>query len=225
MNLSTPDHLAVVDHLLTTTRSVRKRLNFDRPVPPELIRECLDIAIQAPSGSNRQPWHFLVITDPEKRQAIGEHYRRSFEIYNGERTRSGSVDRLPDTAQAQMRRVIDSASYLAENMGRAPALILPCIEGTAAGASVAGQAGLWGSILPAAWSLMLALRARGLGSAWTTLHLRYADEVAALLDIPDGIVQAALLPVAWFKGDDFKPAARIPAAQRTYWNGWNKGEE
>lgn len=225
MNLSTPEHLAIVDHLLSTTRSVRKRLNFDRPVPPELIQECLEIAIQAPSGSNRQPWHFLVITDPEKREAIGEHYRRSFEIYNGERTRSGSVDRLPEAAQSQMRRVIDSASYLAQNMGRAPALILPCIEGIAENATPSAQAGLWGSILPAAWSLMLALRARGLGTAWTTLHLRYADEVAALLDIPDGVVQAALLPVAWFTGDDFKPATRIPAAQRTYWDGWGKGEE
>lgn len=215
MNLSTPDHLAVVDHLLTTTRSVRKRLDFDRPVPSAIIERCLEIATQAPSGSNRQGWHFLVITDPAKRQAIGDLYRRSFDIYN--QVRSAPSD---PGAQAQQRKLIDSASYLSENMGRAPVLILPCISGKAENAGA--QAGLWGSILPAAWSLMLALRARGLGSAWTTLHLRYEAEAAQLLGIPDSVTQAALLPVAWFTGDDFRPAPRIPASEITYWDSWGE---
>lgn len=215
MNLSTPDHLAVVDHLLTTTRSVRKRLDFERPVPLEVIERCLEIATQAPSGSNRQGWHFLVITDPAKRQALGELYRRSFDIYN--RERSAPTD---PAAQAEQRKLIDSASYLSENMGRAPVLILPCISGRAE--SAGAQAGLWGSILPAAWSLMLALRARGLGSAWTTLHLRYEAEAAQMLGIPDTVTQAALLPVAWFKGDDFQPASRLPAREVTYWDSWGE---
>lgn len=219
MNLATPDHLAVIDHLLTTTRSVRKRLDFERPVPPEIIEQCLEIAVQAPTGSNSQGWRFLVITDEEKRRGIGELYRRSFDLYRPPATRKQS--QIPANSRAaQMARVIDSAGYLSENMHRCPVLIIPCIRGRAESEGGMAQAGLYGSILPAAWSLMLALRARGLGSAWTTLHLRYAAEAAEMLGIPEQVTQAALLPVAYFKGRDFRPADRIPAAEVTYWNQW-----
>ncbi len=212
--------LHVTDYLLTTTRSVRKRLDFDRPVPREVLQRCLEIAIQAPTGSNAQGWRFVIVTDPDKRAQIGELYRDSFMRY----ARS-TAEQPPNAADApidpqQMRRVLSSALYLAHHLHRAPALIIPCIIGRVEHAGPMAQAGLYGSILPAVWSLMLALRARGLGSAWTTLHLRYEKEVAALLGIPDNVTQAALLPVAYFQGDDFQPATRRPAHEITYWDAW-----
>ena len=218
MNLTTPENLAVVDHLLTTTRSVRKRLDLNRPVEREVIKECLEIASQAPSGSNRQGWHFVVVTDAEKKLFIAERYRKAWYGYNATRNVGGGSDLTAE--EKQMLRVIGSAQYLADNMQDVPVLVIPCIEGRPEDAAPASQAGVYGSILPAAWSLMLALRARGLGSAWTTLHLQSEREIAEMLGIPDGISQAALLPVAYFKGDDFRPAKRKPMRDRTYWDGW-----
>ena len=220
MKLATAEHLEIVDHLLTTTRSVRKRLDLERAVERGVIETCLQIATQAPSGSNRQGWHFVVVTDAGKRKAIGELYRRSFEIYRPPSTTADLPLDSADPQEAQMARVIDSAAYLSLNMQRAPVLIIPCIEGRPDDPTPHAQAGLYGSILPAAWSLMLALRARGLGAAWTTLHLRYEREVGEILGIPATVTQAALLPVAYFKGDDFRPARRRPAAEVTHWDGW-----
>jgi nitroreductase len=214
-------NLETVNHLLTTTRTVRKRLDVDRPVEMSVITECLKIAIQAPTGSNAQGWRFLVITDAAKRQRIGELYRESFLEYArsaGEQPvrEGGEISADP----AQTMRVVSSAFWLAENMHRVPVLILPCVLGRVENAGPMAQASLYGSILPATWSLMLALRARGLGSAWTTLHLRYEQEVADLLAIPAHVTQAALLPVAYFTGDDFRPARRVPADQVTYLEQW-----
>ena len=214
--------LQSVDHILSTTRSVRKRLDLNRPVEPEIIKDCLRIAIQAPSGSNRQKWHFLVITDTEKRAAIAKYYKDSFEQYRGP-----SPDTMPEPkneAEATAARVVDSARYLADNMHKVPVLILCCYEGRPEDPGPFAQAGMYGSILPATWSLMLALRARGLGSAWTTLHLRYEKEVADLLNIPDDMTQAALLPVAYFTGKDFRPAKRTPIEELTYWDTWGATE-
>jgi len=194
------------DGLLTTTRTVRKRLDLDRPVPMELIRECIEIAVQAPSGSNRQSWHWIVVVDPEQRAAIGEYYRRSVASYLAS---PGAAGRLyaddPDRAPVQ-RRVGDSVAYLGDRMGQVPALVIPCVK--ARSLPEGNQAGLWGSILPAAWSYCLAARSRGLGTAWTTLHLRYETEIAALLGLPPDIRQAALIPTAYTIGTSFKPAAR-----------------
>ena len=212
--------LATVDKLLTTTRSVRKRLDLDRPVPPEIIEECLEIAIQAPTGSNSQGWHFMIVTDADKKAQIGELYKQSFFIYarsNQEQAESrGSRDHDPE----QQGRVVKSAVYLAQNMHKVPVMVIPCIEGRVENAGPMAQAGLYGSILPAAWSFMFALRGRGLGAAWTTLHLRYENEIAEILDIPRHFTQAALLPVAYYTGDDFQPAKRVPASQVTSWNDW-----
>lgn len=204
-----------VEKLLTTTRSVRKRLDFTRPVEAEVIAECLEMAVQAPSGSNRQKWHFVVVTNAQKRAEVAAYYKRSFDQYiSGARQRS--------QGDAQTNRVLDSAVYLSENMQHVPVLVIPCQEGRVENASQEAQAAFYGSILPAVWSLMLALRARGLGSAWTTLHLRYEKDVAALLNIPADVTQAALLPVAYYTGDDFKPAKRRPAREVTYWDGWGQ---
>ncbi len=222
MNISHPGYLSITDHLLTTTRSVRKRLDLERPVEPEIIERCLEIATQAPSGSNQQGWQFMIVTDAEKRAAIGELYRKSFMDYARAVSQAPADIRQHKPDPEQQQRVGASAMYLAKNMGKVPVLLIPCIEGRFENQSSAMVAGIYGSILPAAWSLMLALRARGLGSAWTTLHLVYEKESAEILGIPSHITQAALLPVAYFTGEDFKPAERIPATEITHWNGWGE---
>jgi len=220
MDLSTPENLEIIDHLLTTTRSVRKRLDLERPVEPEIIQKCLELASQAPTGSNQQGWHFMVVTDAEKRQKIAEYYSESWFAYAG--VRSASTASSAEQPSTQMQRVIGSAQYLAENFHKVPVFIFGCIDGRVETQSPMSQAGLYGSILPAVWSLMMALRARGLGSAWTTLHLKHEKEVGELLGIPNNVTQAALLPVAYFKGDDFKPAKRVPISQMTYWDSWGE---
>lgn len=212
--------LATVDHLLSTTRSVRKRLDLARPVERAVLEECLQLALQAPSGSNRQGWHFLLVTDPAKRATIAGYYRQAFKQYLGA-VQPEALEPLRATAEAgKGSRVLKSASYLSRHLHEVPVHVIPCIEGRVERAGVMAQASLYGSILPAAWSLMLALRSRGLGSVWTTVHLAYETEIAALLGIPPTITQAALLPVAYFTGDDFKPAQRKPLDEVTHWEGW-----
>jgi len=206
--------LPTIDHLLTTTRSVLKRLDLNRPVEPEVIERCLSIATQAPSGSDRQKWHFVVITEPELRWGLAELYRKSFAAYMNYR--------MTQSATAPTTAMRDSSSYLAEHFHEVPVLVLFCYEGRVEQANVDAQASLYGSILPAAWSFMLALRARGLGASWTTLHLSYEAETAQLLGLPPNLTQAALLPVAYYTGEDFKPAQRQPAEERTHWNGWGR---
>ena len=215
--------LASIDKVLTTTRSVRKRLDLTRPVERELIQECLEIAIQAPTGSNAQGWHFVVVTDEEKRAKIAKLYQESFFIYASSTTEQPARhgEEQPYAAE-QSKRVVSSAVYLAKHMSEVPVLVIPCIHGRVEQADQMTQAGLYGSILPAAWSFMLALRARGLGSSWTTLHLRYEKEIGELLGIPKNVTQAALIPVAYYTGEDFKPAKRLPSTELTSWDEWGK---
>lgn len=209
--------LASVDYILETTRSVRKRLDLTRPVDRATVMRCLEIAIQAPTGSNRQGWKWLVVTDADKKAQIGAYYKKSWYEYSQTAARASGAG---DEPSAQMQRVISSARYLADHMGEVPMMIFPCVAGRASDASPAANAGLYGSIIPAAWSLMLALRARGIGAAWTTLHLAYERECNDILGIPAGITTAALLPVAYFTGDSFKKARRLPASDLTYWESW-----
>jgi nitroreductase len=215
------------DELLTTTRSVRKRLDFSRPVEPELLRECLEIAVQAPTGGNRQTWHFVLVTDRQKIQALGEIYRKGRIIYIQEQQQTyanlAQSKRMTPDRIATLGRVADSASYLAEHIHEVPAMLIPCGYGRADidGKPAAAQAGWWGSLLPAAWSFMLAARARGLGTCWTTFHLYYEQEAAEVLGIPyEKIVQAALIPVAHTLGTDFKPGARVPLDDILHWDKW-----
>jgi nitroreductase len=199
--------LETIDRLLSTTRAVRQRLDLDRPVPPEVVEECLRLAIQAPTGSNRQGWHWVVVTDADKRAALADMYRAGFGPYM-ERARSGSEG---------LTRVGESALWLAERLERVPVHVIPCIEDYTKGGA---HAGVWASIYPAVWSFQLALRSRGLGSVLTTLHLPRAHAAAELLGIPDGVLQAGLVPVAYYTGDDFKPAKRHPVEAVTSWNQW-----
>jgi len=209
-----------LDHALSTTRAVRKRLDFDRPVPKEVILECLELAVQAPTGSNRQGWQWVIVTDAAKKRRIGELYRESWYAYAS----SGRPDYPEgDPRRGQLPRVVSSAKLLADRMADVPAMVIPCHEGRVDGdgASNLAIAGVYGSILPAAWSFMLAARGRGLGTAWTTLHLKYEREVAELLGIPyDRVTQAALITVGYFTGEDFKPAERIPLESIVHWDGW-----
>lgn len=200
------------DEVLTTTRAVRKRLNLDRPVDPALLRECLEIALQGPSGSNSQGWHFVLVTDKEKRLVIGDLYRQAFDDYAAGPNQPTRQHQGDTSMTVTQERVFDSARYLADNLHRVPALLIPCCSGRpdAPGAPLALQAALYGSILPAVWSFMLAARERGLGTCWTTLHLVHEKKIADLLGIPDTVAQVALIPVAHAKGTDFRPAPRKP---------------
>lgn len=211
---------ATVDQLLTTTRTVRKRLDLNRPVEPDVIRECLEIAIQAPNGGNQNRYHFVVVTDPVKRAAIGAIYKKVF--YQEHVPLSGAGDPGLPVYQKRSASIQDSASYLADHMGEVPVHIIPCVESRVEDAGTFRQATRYGSILPAAWSLMLALRSRGLGTAWTTLHLYHEKEVATLLGIPDDVTQVVHLSVAYYTGTEFKPGPRISARGRTYWDVWGK---
>ena len=207
------------DEVLTTTRSVRKRLDFTRPVEREVLEECLRIAQQAPTGSNRQGWQFVVVTDAEKRRAIADIYRKGLGAVPQRRWRGVTYD---DPARAATQtRVSDSAQYLADHFHEAPVFVIPCIMGRTDGQPANAQSGVFGSILPAAWSFMLAARARGLGTCWTTIHLMHEREAADVLGIPyDQVMQTALIPVAYTKGTDFKPAPRDPLASVVHWENW-----
>jgi nitroreductase len=208
--------LEQTDALLTTTRAVRKRLDLDRPVEREVILECLQLATQAPTGSNQQGWRFVVVEDAEKRRKLADYYRQAAGDYL-----TTARDAVVAEGKAQTARVMDSAIWLAENFEKVPVFVIPCIEGRPpAGAPNVMQASLYGSIFPAVWSFQLALRSRGLGSVLTTLHLMHEAEVAELLGIPEEIMQVALLPVAYTKGTDFKRAARPPVDTITHWDGW-----
>jgi nitroreductase len=209
---------ASIDTLLSTTRAVRKRLDLSRRVPRDVVVECLELATQAPSGGNSQPWRFLVVDDPEVRLGLAELYRSGYgpyiEMQKALVRAAGGDD---DSA------VIRSSDFLAENLEQVPVLVIPCLlTRLEESPTVADTAGFYGSILPAVWSFQLALRSRGLGSAFTTLHLPREKEAAELLGIPDTVTQVALLPVAYTIGTDFKPAVRRPVDEVTYWNGWRQ---
>jgi nitroreductase len=212
-----PMDTTVTDHLLATTRAVRKRLDLDRPVEPEIILDCLRLAVQAPTGSNSQGWHWIVVTDPEKRARLKELY--------GAMARPYLESQAEGADDPQTRKVYQSAVYLMNILDQVPVHVIPCIEGDVTANENFAGASFYGSILPAVWSFMLALRSRGLGSAWTTLHLAKETETAELLGIPEGITQVALIPVAYTTGGDFKAAMRPPVEGITYWDTWGATQE
>ena len=199
------------DELLSTTRAVRRRLDLTRPVARELIVECLELAQQAPTGGFAQGWHFVVVTEAGKREALAELFRRVAYPYLEQR----------QGREGQAQRIGDSARHLADHIHEVPVHVIPCIEGRRDGGNHMMAASMYGSIIPAAWSFMLAARSRGLGTVWTTFHLGYEREAADILGIPyDEVVQVALIPVAHTLGSDFKPGARRPLDTMAHWDRW-----
>lgn len=213
------------DELLSTTRAVRKRLDFDRPVEREVLEQCLELAMQAPSGSNAQGWQFMFVTDKDKIAQIGEIYRKGFEGYAAS-PMAASEQHADDPSMVDtQQRVMSSAQYLADNMHRVPVLFIPChmgrVDGLSGEGSNAGAASVFGSIIPAAWSFMLAARSRGLGTCWTTIHLMQERKVSEILGIPyDDVTQVAMIPVAYTKGTDFKAGARKPMDGVLHFDSW-----
>jgi nitroreductase len=206
--------IASVDELLSTTRAVRKRLDLTRPVGREVILECIRLAMQAPTASNTQDWRWVVITDPNKRAAIADIYRRIGAEY---------LEQAAATASdPQTQRVYRSAQGLTETLAQVPVHVIPCLLQPIDDSNRLVAASAWASIIPAGWSFLLALRSRGLGSVWTTMHLAKEREVAELLGIPSTVTQAALFPVAYTIGTDFRPAARPPAETITFWDEWGE---
>jgi nitroreductase len=210
------------DEVLRTTRAIRRRLDLTRPVPREVIRECLDIALQAPTGSNRQNWHFVVVTDAKQKAAMGELYGRAVDAARKETAALTRIDAVDAAAHdAQTARVLSSASYLFEHIGEVPGMLVPCISGRLQLSAPSALASQIGSVLPAAWSFMLAARARGIGSVWTTVHLALEEEAAGILGIPYAeVTQLALIPFGYVVGDPFKPAKREPLDLVVHWDHW-----
>jgi nitroreductase len=208
----TPD--LTPDELLATTRAVRRRLDLSRPVEREVLEDCLRLAQQAPTSSFAQNWHFVVVTDPGTRAALGELWRTVARSYVQRRGAAAAAD-------PRLARMSDNVRYLADHIHEVPVHVIPCVEGRTDGKPAAAQASRWASIIPAAWSFMLAARARGLGSVWTTFHLRHEREAAELLGIPfDRVMQAALIPVAYTVGTEFKPGPRRPLDTMVHWDHW-----
>ncbi len=225
--------LSTVDHLLSSTRSVKRRMDFSRPVEPEVLERCIELALYSPTGANYQGWSFVVVTDPEQRAGLTEYYRKGRDALKVGRPGDYHPPKWAegDSRGEQQQGMIDASDYLHDHFHEVPAHIIGCIEQNMTEVSDAYQpryenfyrASFYGSILPAVWSIMLALRSRGIGSAWTTAHIVYEKEVGQLLGIPDSVMQVALLPVAYFTGSDFKLTKRRPVQEVTHWNRWGMG--
>lgn len=223
------------EELLATTRCVRRRLDLTRPVGRDLVEHCVELALQAPTGSYSQIARFICVDDPERRAALGELYRRGWAVYEQTALYAGGMP-VDDPAVAAMRdRALSSAQYLVDHMHQVPVLVIPCgdLSSATGGRFVeAGytreavqpavlQAAMWGSVLPAAWSFMLAARANGLGSSWTVVHMFYEKEAADILGVPfDTVIQAAMIPVAHTIGSRFRVAPRMPVSEAVSWNSW-----
>ncbi len=219
------DAIETVDELLATTRSVRRKLDFERAVEPDVIEDCIELALQAPTGAGGEGWRFVVISEPEKKRALGDLYRDAFERYVEARAAlahgAASAHGAAPADGVATPEVPARYRQLAERLHEFPVLILACLEGRPE-PGTARQVAFYGSILPAAWSLMLALRSRGLGTTWTSVHLMHEAETARVLGIPEGVTQTVLLPVAYMQGAKLKRAVRRPARDVTFWNAWGE---
>jgi len=209
-----------VDQVLTTTRSVRKRLDFTRAVERNIIEECLAAAQQAPNGGNLQTWGFVVITDRDKRTALANLYRKGYDTFVSSPIAAAMGYGNPGASAAQ-RRLMASIDYLVENLDKAPVFVISCIAPRTEGFPTALQHALYGSVMPATWSFMLAARARGLGTCWTIFHLYHEAEAANLLGIPyRDVMQVALIPVAYSQGTAFRSGPRQPVQTTIHWETW-----
>jgi nitroreductase len=214
--MSAPFDLSQTDLLLSTTRAVRKRLDLTRGVPIDVVMDCIRVATQAPAGGNVQKWRWVIVTDPAKRAIIADYYVKAYTPYIDSQRAA-----VAQTGRSDAAAIMSSSDYLADHLADVPMFVIPCgLDRVPPDASNMAMTGYFGSLLPAVWSFQLALRSRGLGSVWTTLHLAYEREVGELLGIPDTVTQLALLPVAYTLGTDFKPGSRRAAEEVTYLDTW-----
>lgn len=217
--------------VMRTTRSVRKRLDLERPVDPQVLLDCFEIALQAPTGGYAQDWRFLVVTDPELRRAIASRYEQAYEeevaaaladrsLYARKvKGRLGEAD--DGEGKARIERILSGAEHLARHLAQVPVHVIACASRPSPRQGGPGtMSALYGSVYPAVWSFQLALRSRGLGSLITTLHLHHEDEIARVLGIPDGVTQVCLLPVAHTVGLSFREAARRPIGEVVFHDRW-----
>lgn len=206
------------DELLTTTRTVRKRLDLSRPVGRDVVEECLRLAVQAPTGRDQQAWSWVLVDDPDLRRQVADLYRGGLHDHL-ERASPGATKAPMDSPRSP--QIASSVSHLVDVLGDVPVLLVPSITPEYGLDSSFGRASAYGSLLPAVWSLMLALRSRGLGSAWTTLHLHREREMAELLGIPyPDELQVGLFPIAYTRGTEFRSVDRSRSEERILWNGW-----
>ena len=212
-----------VDEVLTTTRAVRKRLDVSRPVPRALIEECLELALQAPNGSNRNGWRWVIVDEPVLVEKLAAEYRAAMGLLN-----SGAIP-TPNPLNSGIpgeEKILQSAYALVEKLPKIPAFVIPLMPGRPDGKSLVEQASMWGSIVQAMWSFMLALRERGLGSIWATVATRREKEIAELLDIPhERYAQIGMFPVAYTIGTDFKRAWRKPVREVLDYNRFVERDE
>jgi nitroreductase len=211
---SVPLSVTEADRLLTTTRAVRRRLDLDRPVETAVVLECLDVALQAPIASNREKRRFVVVTDPARRAAIGDLYRRTWHDLVGEELPAGVPEQLPippdeEPSAGRQRRILDGARRLSGAMDRVPVHVIAAVAGRPPADVLGPEASdFYGSVFPAVWSFQLALRARGLGSCLTTAPLRHAADLRPVIGLPDDVHPVAIIAVAHVTGADFQPAPR-----------------
>jgi nitroreductase len=214
--MAAPVDTAAVDYVLTTTRAVRRRLDLERAVEPEILLECITLAMQAPVGAGREGPRWIIVTDREPKLQIAEIYRE----VGRDLLREGAETAEEDN----VRKVMESALYLADILEDVPVLVIACAQGFWDTHTHVDTASSFGSVMPAVWSLQLALRSRGLGSTLTTLHLHAHERVAEVLGLPDDVTQVALLPVAYTIGTEFKQAPRPPVEEVTHWNRWGTAQ-
>lgn len=203
------------DHLLSTTRAVRLKLDLDRPVEQEVITDCLRLAIQAPTPGNAQQWRWLIVRDQGVRNEIGALFREVGNAYMQAKIAGlGAAATEPST-----KRAIASGQHLVDVIERVPVFVIPCVQGRPRGGNEALSV-FYGGIFPAVWNFQLALRSRGLGSTLTSYHLEREAEAAKILGILDDVTQVGLLPIAYTTASDFKPAPRTPVEEITYVDHW-----
>lgn len=192
-----------VDHYLSTARSVRRKIDFERPISRKDLEACVNVAVQAPTGIPGETWRFLIVDDGETKQRVAAVYR---DVITELMTERGLP--MKQTQQALMDRLPEM-----------PCMVFVCSLGQPM-PTHAGQVAFFGSVLPAAWSLMLAMRVRGIGATWTSVLSARCEQIAEILNIPDDVTQTVMLPCGYTKDATLKPADRLSAADVTYWNSW-----
>src|SRR3954466_12669456 len=197
------------DKVLAAPRAVRRRLDLERPVDNQLLLDCIDLAEQAPTGGNLGSRRWIIVRDQRGKDELGQLYRDTALPFM-----FSAAERLRGTGNPN-EKVMASAAYLAEHLAEVPAIVIPTIIGRHDGG---GRPGLFDSVIQAAWSFCLALRARGLGTTWVTAALQDTARVKEILNIPEHMTEIVLFPVAYTKGTDFQRAPRHPARSITYFD-------